>query len=88
MTTASCRCVIHTFLCCPTAWQLDQCRKCSVSEALIEYGNQSNGAYIVIQFFWHEVWNLNIRRIVATNGAGVMLVEQVPRCYMTLQVVQ
>jgi hypothetical protein len=91
MTTVSCWCIIHTFLFCPTARQLDECQKCSVSSVSIGYGNQANGAYKerVVHYYLISVvmkyGTLNIDRIVATCGAGVMLVEQVLRYYMTVQ---
>jgi hypothetical protein len=91
MTTASSWNITHTVLCCPTARQLDRCWKCSVSAASVGYGDQANGAYKERSvhrcsiFIGTEYGTLNSRRIVASRGAGVMLVEQVLRCYMTLE---
>ena len=91
MTTASCWCIIRTFLCRPTARQLDQCRKCSVNAVSIRYSDQADAAYkergvrCYLIFVGTEYGTLNSHRIVATRGAGVMLVEQVLRCYMTLE---
>jgi hypothetical protein len=94
MTTVSCWCIIHTFLCFPTARQLDGCRKRSVSATSVRYVDQANGAckergvHCYPIFVGTEHGTVNIHRIVATCGAGVMLVEQVLRCYMALEGVQ
>jgi hypothetical protein len=91
MTTAGCWCIIHTLMCCLTARQLDRCWKRSVSVASIRYGDQANGAFKergihrFSIFVGTECGTLNSHRIAATRCAGVMLVEQVLRCYMTLE---
>jgi hypothetical protein len=91
MATVSCWGIIHTYLCCPSARQLDECQKCGVNAASIGYGDQASGAYKERVVHCYPIFvvtkygTLNIHRIVATCGAGVMLVEQVLRYYMTLQ---